>query len=71
MSVFQFYGERFKYDSFQHFWHATTPKTDGGEARLVDQLYACEVEFPKDDFLHAQLAQACLDIEKHWFNTYG
>ena len=71
MSVFQFYGERFRYDSFQHFWHATTPKADGGEARLVDQLYACEVEFPKDDFLHAQLAQACLDIEKHWFNTYG
>jgi hypothetical protein len=71
MSVFQFYGERFKYDGFQDFWHATTPKTDGGEARLVDQLYACEVEFPKDDLLHAQLAQACLDIEKHWFNTYG
>jgi hypothetical protein len=71
MNVFQFYGERFKYDSFQHFWHATIPKADGGEARLVDQLYACEVEFPKDDFLHAQLAQVCLDIEKHWFNTYG
>jgi hypothetical protein len=71
MSVLIFYGGRFRYDSFQHFWHATTPKTDGGEGRLVDQLYACEVEFPKDDFLHAQLAQACLDIEKHWFNTYG
>ena len=71
VSVFHFYGGRFKYDSFQDFWHATIPKADGGEVRLVDQLYACEVEFPKDDFLHAQLAQACLDIEKHWFNTYG
>lgn len=71
LNVFQFYCERFKYDSFEHFWHASSPKSDGGVARLVDQLYACEVEFPKDDFLHAQLSQACLDIEKHWFNTYG
>jgi hypothetical protein len=71
LNVFQFYCERFKYDSFQDFWHASSPKSDGGVARLVDQLYACEADFPKDDLLHAQLAQACLDIEKHWFNTYG
>lgn len=71
LNVSQFYCERFKYDSFQDFWHASSPKSDGGVARLVDQLYACEADFPKDDLLHAQLAQACLDIEKHWFNTYG
>ncbi|MCM0028078.1 MAG: hypothetical protein NBV55_00080 [Polynucleobacter sp.] len=71
LNVFQFYCERFKYDSFQDFWHASSPKSDGGVARLVDQLYACEADFPKDDLLHAQLAQTCLDIEKHWFNTYG
>jgi hypothetical protein len=71
LNVFQFYCERFKYDSFQDFWHASSPKSDGEVARLVDQLYACEADFPKDDFLHAQLAQACLDIEKHWFSTYG
>lgn len=71
LNVFQFYCERFKYDSFQDFWHASGPKSEGEVVRLVDQLYACEIEFPKDDSLHAQLAQACLDIEKHWFNAYG
>jgi len=69
--VFQFYRERFNYDSFQNFWHANTTGADGSASRLVDQLYACEAEFPKDGLLHAQLAQVELEIEKHWFNTYG
>ena len=69
--VFQFYCERFKYDSFESFWHASSKASDGSEVRLIDSLYACEVDFPKDDLLHAQLAEICLKIEKYWFNTYG
>jgi hypothetical protein len=69
--VFQFYCERFKYDSFQNFWHANILEANGSSSRLVDRLYACETEFPNDDLLHAQLAQAGLEIEKYWFNTFG
>jgi hypothetical protein len=69
--VFDFYCERFQYDNFQDFWHASIPSADGSPSRLVDRLYACEKEFPKDELLHAQLAQAGLEIEKYWFNTYG
>ena len=69
--VFQFYCERFKYDSFESFWHASILGANGSSSRLIDQLYGCETEFPSDDLLHAQLAQAELEIEKHWFNNYG
>ncbi len=69
--VFDHYRERFNYDSFQSFWHASVSNADGSAGRLVDRLYACEDDFPKDSLLHAQLAEASLIIEKHWFNTYG
>jgi hypothetical protein len=69
--VFDHYRERFNYDSFQNFWHASLTNSDGSVGRLVDRLYACEDGFPKDGLLHAQLAEASLLIEKHWFNTYG
>jgi hypothetical protein len=69
--VFDHYRERFNYDSFQNFWHASLTNSDGSVGRLVDRLYACEDGFPKDGLLHAQLAEASLLIEKHWLNTYG
>jgi hypothetical protein len=69
--VFDHYCERFHYDSFQNFWHASIANADGSVGRLVDRLYAFEEDFPKDSLLHSQFAEASLIIEKHWFNTYG
>jgi hypothetical protein len=69
--VFDHYCERFKYDSFQNFWHANISNADGSVGRLADRLYAFEEDFPKDSLLHAQFAEASLIIEKYWFNTYG
>jgi hypothetical protein len=69
--VFDHYCERFHYDSFQNFWHASVSNADGSPGRLVDRLYAFEEDFPKDSLLHSQFAEASLIIEKHWFNNYG
>jgi hypothetical protein len=69
--VFDHYCERFGYDSFQSFWHASISNADGSVGRLVDRLFAFEENFPKDSNLHSQFAEASLIIEKHWFNTYG
>jgi len=70
-SIIGFYCSRFQYDSFESFWHAKSTHPDGAESRLADLLFSKIDSYHKDDFLRTQMSQACLELEKFWFNKYG
>ena len=70
-SIIGFYCSRFQYDSFESFWHAKSTRADGSESRLADLLFSKVDSYPKDDLLRTQMSQACLELEKFWFNKYG
>jgi hypothetical protein len=71
LAVFRFYSLRHQFDDFQSFWHAKTVNPDGGEVRLVDNLYAQVSKYPKDETLRSQLSEACLELEKYWNKKFG
>lgn len=70
-SIFDFYLARFRFETFDSFWHAKTLLNDGTEKRLIDTLFSQIASYSKDSLLRSQLSQGCLDLEKYWFNKYG
>lgn len=70
-AVFRFYSLRHQFEDFQSFWHAKITDSEGGEARLVDNLFAPLSKYPKDESLRAQLSEACLELEKYWNKKFG
>ena len=69
--VFLPYVSRSNHETFDQYWHASTPNESGDQEKLTQIFTNYAAKFSKDEYLHTQFSQASMELEKYWMNKFG